>query len=585
MQADQKLHITGKGYLSRLVKIIGLEDAQEYKNRKELSEPVTKYVTKQIMNDQSRWKTAQGTTKFYDFGEKKELSEQFRKDILDQAWKNKDMNRFIHGFWRKALYTDFMGFCLVEQEQVIQDENRNIFRAIRDNVMRVMGRKETKGKPYIVFKALWEIVDYVSSDTTIEYLIMNFGSKSNSKTGNKTDKVDFFRVIDDAQDRIFEKRGDKITLSTEFAPLKNELGYVPAIQLSTFFLNPVIDEIKTSPIDEVLPLLNMFLTQYSEHVMSAILHSHPIYYQVGMRCLNQDDKGNACNGGRIYDGTTGKDKKSGIVCPACQGSGSTTKKSSSTVITLPAKTTEGEPFNITNVAGYVTPDVESLKQQIEELEQLERKIRSTTTGERALVRDDISRTATEVMVNVRPLEDIINDVLDNLEQVETFLVDAMGTLAFPTAFKGSFIHYGRQLNLRGENAIVKELGEAKKNGASQSYITGLMEELIRSKYEKSPVLLERNVLLLNLEPLPGYTFDEAEKAVFVDDAIKKMKQNFSDYINRFELANGPIQDFEEGKELNERVILIGKELDLFNSSTIFTEEVAESDTESSSDTT
>jgi hypothetical protein len=287
---------------------------------------------------------------------------------------------------------------------------------------------------------------------------------------------------------------------------------------------------------------------------------------VGQKCRYSDERG-ACDNGYIIwtddDGKTHED-----VCPACHGIGSTIHKDASAMIILPQVDEQGQPYSIQNVAGYVTPPVEAIESQRNELDALAEQIYQSGTGMSKLMEVAIEKTATEAMLNYKPLEKIINDILDNIEYVRTTLTDMIGKLYFGDSYVRSEIIYSRQLNLRDENTILIEIEQAKRSGASSTFVRTLHEELIRSRYQNSPIELERNIILSQLEPFIGYTPEELVKyyAGYVDPDVMTLKVNFTDYISKFENKYGLITDYKSQLPLDERIKLIGKVLQRYNDS-------------------
>jgi hypothetical protein len=64
-----------------------------------------------------------------------------------------------------------------------------------------------------------------------------------------------------------------------------------------------------------------------------------------------------------------------------------------------------------------------------------------------------------------------------------------------------------------------------------------------------------------LEPLQGYTFSEVDTSSSIPPKTKLLKQNFTDYIERFELENGNIVEYEPNTEYSAKVKKIKAILD------------------------
>ena len=554
LQDVHKVHVTGEKYKDYIKQIIGKENYKDYAQKKELAEPVTTSITKRVIDEQSRWQNA-GAKRFYEWvgGDK---SKDFKEKILSQVWKSESMEYFIKNFLRDSLYTEFNGFVIVEQGKVETLKDGTIVET-RDGVVSVV--EDKKVKPYIIFRPIDMIKDFDSSGNKVEYIIIDWGYK------DKDEKIKLWRVIDDQWDTIVEQEGEGYTISTTFPKIPNELGFVPVLQISTRLQSPICDEVKTSYIRQTIPLLKTYLKQWAEHVITCILHSHPIFYQLGQRCEWEDEDGKCDNGEISWLDVKGSPQVKS--CPSCKGKGASVNKDPSAAILLPQVDETGQPYSIANVAGYITPPVEALTEQRDELNWLEDKIYRTGTGMDRMAETQIEKTATEAMINYKPLEEIIGEIIDNIEYLERNLTDIIGKLYYKSSFKRSSIVYNRSLNLRDENTVLQEIEQAKNAGASASYVRTLHNELIHSRYLHSPIDLERNLILSELEPFIGYTPEELNKyfAGFVDTDTMIFKVYFTDYVVRFENDYTLITDYKEGLTLSDRVKDIKVQLLKYNS--------------------
>lgn len=563
LQDIHKVHVNGKGYKEYIRQIIGYENTKQYTQKKELSECGTIFLTKVIIDQQSRWQNVKGTKKYYTFAKSAKKEREFNS-VLSQVWKNESIDYFINEFVKDALYTEFNGFVIGELPQIVRGKNPY---EIKDGISKPLS--EGKLKPYLIFRPIEKIIDFVSKGNKVEYIIIDWGEET--RDVDKTTKpesgggtiVQLYRVIDDNSDRIFEEIKGTITLSEIYPPIENKLEYVPAIQISIFRDDVLIDEVKTSPIRQSIPLLKTYLTNWAEHVITCILHSHPIYYQIGQQCRFGDNDGDCAEG---YISYTIKGKPAKKTCPECKGVGAILHKDASVALILPQVDAEGKPYNVTNVAGYISPPVDALKQQIAELKWLEENILLSGTGMSKLAETQIEKTATEAMLNWKPLEKIISDILDNIEYIETAVTDMIGKLYYGSKYESCQINYSRNLNLRDENTVLIEIETAKEAGASSSYVKTLHDELIYSRYQHNPIDLERNLIFSELEPFIGYTPEEMQKycSDWVDPNQIKMKIYFNDYISRFESEHGKVTDYQINKDLDKRIKAIKSFLDKYN---------------------
>ena len=542
IQNEHKVHVTGEGYKDTLKSIIGEKRALDYGTR-ELKEPITLFLTKKIRDELSRWRNTQGTRKTYDFGSDVNLVVKF-SEVLKQVWKNGSIDDFS-SFLNDALYTDFGGFVIVEQGRKLPGGIE-----IRDGIPTKINGEQ---KPYIIFKALEDVHDFRLTGRKVEYLILYFGrGDADGKSFTR------YRVIDDSGDYIYKVQSGKVEEDKDFPMIKNDLGYVQARQISNIPRTPLNDYVKTSHIFQTIPLLQDYLTRHAEHTISELLHASPLLALKGTKCRYKDELGHECSNGSIWD-ETGTEQ----TCPRCNGMGATLPKNSSEIIMIPELDRNGDTYDPRSIGQYIVPPTEILDHQSKELDELETRTLYSGTGIKSLVKAEM-QTATEVILNIKPLEDKISILLDNIEDDEVFVTNAIGELLYKDKYKGCQIHYGRKLNIRDENLIMLEIEKAKQAGMPESLVRLLLQELVITKYRNSEADMTRALMLLDLEPISTESAVVLGESLYTSDEIKWMKTNFDDYIDRFEAEFGPLNLYEASKDYKKRIMLIENRLKKYN---------------------
>jgi len=242
-------------------------------------------------------------------------------------------------------------------------------------------------------------------------------------------------------------------------------------------------------------------------------------------------------------------------------------RNSGEVIIIPELDKQGKAYDPGTVGEYITPPTDILEHQSSELKILEENIIYSGTGiAKALAKSSI-QTATEIVLNIKPLEDKISSVLDNIEAIEKFITDAIGLMKYGNRYKGCEIYYGRRLNIRDENLILKEIEDSKRAGMPVSHIRTLLQELIATRNRNSVADMERGFMLLDLEPCATLSVDETQKSEYISDELKVYKLNFDDYIDRFELEHGSIMLYKAGVDYQSRIRAIKTILDAYNNET------------------
>ena len=543
-QDEHKVHVTGEGYKDALTDIIGKTRAVDY-GKRELKKPITLFLTKKIKDELSRWRNTQGTRKSYDFGSDGTLAEEFVRDILSQVWKGGSIDDFAV-FLNDALYTDFGGFAIVELGRKITGDME-----VRDGIPT---RYKGKQKPYIIFKSLSDVHDFRLTGRKVEYLILKYGQVQ-EVVGGKTETVLLYRVLDDLGDYIYKVSSRGVEL-TDDPVIPNELGYVPAIQISDVVETPLNDHLKTSHVSQTLPLLQDYMTRHAEHVISEMLHASPLLAIKGTKCTYEEN-GHKCSSGKIWRGDNE------VNCPNCNGVGATVPKNSSEIIIVPELDKEGKTYDPSLIGQYITPPVEILSHQAKELDDLEQRVIYSGTGIKSLVKAQI-QTATEIVLNLKPLEDKISSILDNIERVEKFMTDSVGKMYYKAKYGGCQVHYGRKLNIRDENLILNEIEQSKRAGMPESQVRLLIEELIMTRYRNSKSDMIRALMLLDLEPFSVLSVENVNAIELIDEIDKKMKVYFDDYVDRFENEKGRIDLFMAGEPMQKRITKIKKTIQKYN---------------------
>jgi len=526
LQNRHKVHITGEGYDKQLKRLSGFESADDYNIRKQLTSPGTVQLSAIILDNLNRWVTNQGTVKTLQFKKDEDVDE-FRK-VLDQVWRGNSMEEFIRTFYKEAIYQEMMGFLVVTKPLVNSTERMQI----REGVAKPWDGSALD--PYIVFYNAESIHDFNAVGDHLEYLIIKYGSYT-----EKDKQYEQYRVLDDKQDTIVTVSGDDVM----WDEVMHEVGYTPAIQVSSIAKNLIDDKVKTSPIDHVLPALDRYMQKDSDLIIQMVRHMYPKLTVVVTECKN-------CQGeGFFYDDETK------VRCKDCNGTGKTIPISRDGVLGMPQYLDEGKTAYPGSPASYITPDNASLQIAIDDLEALGKDILYSATGDKNLIVEGLN-TATENLINFKGLEDRIAEIVKMVESREEFLIETIAKmhLEFKDKFKDVSVRYGRRLSIRGENEILAEIDSAKSAGMPSNHIEALQKELIYARYKNNPIELERNLMLSDVEPLNGYTVKEVlDMAEYIRPEDIKIKFNFNKLIDWFESVHGPVTEYMDGQDWNKRI--------------------------------
>lgn len=546
LQNRHKLHITGEGVDTHIEHLIAYETEADFKLRKKDVEDFTRLITNEIIEAQSRWKSAQGTTKYYNFGTNGDkLAEEFKKEILSQVWKGGSMDSFIKDFLSDAIYQEFNGFLLIEKGAIVRmpiEGGEEVYEVREGITTRIT---DDKVKPYIVFKSVSDVHSFRVTGSRVEYIVLDAGKEKRNGV-----EIKLFRVIDDKYDYIVEVQGNESRISQKYTPIEHKAGKCPVVRVSTLRKYIANDMTLTSVIDNLLGTLDNLLTLYIDHATTARKHGFPLMWMVGSDCIGRNEY-TTCNEGRLQWSWDGIDHD--VTCPACKGK-KAVKTDPSSVLLVPFTDNEGKAYSQNAPGGYINRDIETFIEQRNEINfQIQALLSAGTGVKNGMAETSIDKTATEVVMNTKPLEDIISNNIDIIESVEKELTDLLGVAYYGDKYKGCEIIYGRRLNLRDENAIILEIKAAKESGCAFMYVRTLYEELVYSRFIRSNIDLQRNLMLIELEPVIGFTIDEVSANTSITDDTKILKINFVDLINRFEQEYEALENYKIGMDFKKRI--------------------------------
>ena len=533
LQNNHKLHITGEGYLKKVKKVQGYESANDFSIREQIAQPSTIQITSIILDNLNRWLTAQGTVKRVDFKDDKK-NKDFQA-VLDQVWQGKSFDHFIRTFYKDGIYTEFNGFALVTKPKRIDSNYID-----REGIIQRSNGESLN--PYLIFISASEVHDYFLSGDKVEYLIIKL-----DKDGKQ------FRIIDDAKDVIINYDKSKKRYAIEGEEVINTLGYVPARKLTTLNKYLLNNQVKTSPIDHIIPALDRYFSSDADLRMQFIKHNYPKLAIVMTECNRCDGTGDYLN-----------DKDEKVSCPTCMGSGKVIPIGRDGVIGLPQYLESGETAFPGAPATYITPDTESLRLGLEDLEKQRLDILYSGTGDKNLIIEGLN-TATENLINSRSLEDRIAEISMMVEEVEKFLKKAIKEMHNDFAAITEYsitVNYGRRISVKGEAELSDEIRRAKENAMPMSYVQALQKDLIYAKYKNNDREMQRQVMLLDIEPFAGYSIKELkeiEERLNADDF--DLKANFDSVLDQWESQNILIE-YKANLPYKQRVNAIKEELNV-----------------------
>lgn len=351
-------------------------------------------------------------------------------------------------------------------------------------------------------------------------------------------------VIDDERYRVFrcDKGGNVGMLEIDNA---HDLGYCPARFFWDEPLSLKSPDVKASPLTKELESLDWFLFYHISKRHLDLYGSYPIYSGYEQSCdFSNAENGDYCDGGFLKDkqGFYRYDQAGLLMrCPKC-GEKRIAGVGSFVEIPVPG---ENQP-DLRNPVQMLSVDRSSLDYNVAEEDRLRNAIITSVVGtnEEVTTRDALNEQ--QIKANFESQSTILNRVKKGFESAQQFVDETICRLRYGDAFVAAKINLGTDFYVFDANELRERYKLAKDNGASESELDALQNQIIESEYRNNPMQLQRMLILSELEPYRHLTRDEVlslwERGVIPEEDMR-IKLNFNSYVRRFERENMNILEF------------------------------------------
>lgn len=406
-------------------------------------------------------------------------------------------------------------------------------------------------EPYFYWLEIDSVIDYETPDgNALNWIV--FKQPENR-----------IAVIDEISTRVFQlnEKNEITGLVTEAI---HNLGYCPARFFWSTQLNEKNKELKKNPITKELSNLDWYLFFSTSKQHLDLYAPYPVYSAYEADCnFENNETGDYCDGGylrnakgefkMLADGTVEK-------CPCCSekrivGPGS--------FLEVPVPNQAEGIADMRNPVQITTIDKDSLTYNVDECVRLRNDIIISVVGSGGTVSEKEAINETQVAANFESKTSVLNALKTNFEQAQKFVEDTICKLRYGEAFISSSINWGTEFYVFTVKELYDKYKMAKDDGASESELGAISQQILEVEYKNNPLVLQRMLILKQLEPFPNKTLDEVLRLVSegMADAKKAMlKVNFNSYIDRFERENINIVTFGSNKPFNEKINTIYKKL-------------------------
>lgn len=370
-------------------------------------------------------------------------------------------------------------------------------------------------------------------------------------------------VFDDTSIRVYQLN-EKNEIQSLISEAKHDLGYCPARFFWSTQLNEENKDLKKNPITKELSNLDWYLFFSISKQHLDLYAPYPIYSAYEADCnFENNETGDYCDGGFLRnakgeykilnDGTVEK-------CPCCSekriaGPGSFLE------VPIPNQT-EGVA-DMRNPVQITTIDKDSLNYNVNECARLKNEIVISVVGSGGTVSEKEAINETQVTANFESKTSVLNALKTNFELAQKFIEDTVCKLRYGNAFISSSVNWGTEFYVFTVTELYSKYKQAKDNGASNSELDAISQQILEVEYRNNPLVLQRMLILKQLEPYPHKTLDEVLKLYekeLLNENLVKLKINFSTLVEKFERENINIIEFASNKPMREKIDIINKKL-------------------------
>lgn len=406
-------------------------------------------------------------------------------------------------------------------------------------------------EPYFYWLEIEDVIDYETPDgTAINWIVFK-------QPENK------IAVFDEVSIRVYQLN-EKNEISSLVSEAVHNLGFCPARFFWTTQLNEKNRELKKNPITKELSNLDWYLFFSISKQHLDLYAPYPIYSAYEADChYENNETGDYCDGGFLRnskgdwkflaDGTLEK-------CPCC---GNKRIAGPGSFLEVPVPNVSEGIADLRNPVQITTIDKDSLDYNVDECVRLRNDIIISVVGSGGTVSEKEAINETQVAANFEAKTAVLNALKTNFEQAQKFVEDTICKLRYGEAFISSSISWGTEFYVFTVKELYDKYKQAKDNGASEAELDAISQQIIEVEYRNNPLVMQRMIILKQLEPYPHKTQNEVV-TLFDKGLLDKnkviLKLNFSSYIDRFERENINIIAFGANLSLRDKVNTIYKKL-------------------------
>jgi hypothetical protein len=369
---------------------------------------------------------------------------------------------------------------------------------------------------------------------------------------------DTIYVYDSESYRVYEEHNNTLILISESF---HDLGYTPVHLFWNDKLNKKSKISRINVLGKSLYNLDWLLFFETAKKYLDLYAPFPIYAHFEEECDYTDEDGHECNNGLLFN-TNGEaylynDKH--VSCPSCSNNNLIAP---GTFVKVPVPR-DKEDFNMMPPIQVIGSEIDSCDYVRKEVDLRNKEIYNSAVG---VVNNDSEQAKNElqIMSSFESRKSILDKVRYGFEEIIKWTESTVASLRYGDVFVNADVSLGDGYFLNSTESLQKEFEQLKEGSFPESEIDRSYTKIIETKYKNNPVELERENILLNLNPFPYVNDMEELRNDLISGLISaedyKIKRNFSALVKRFERENAPIHLFGADIDFDRRIDIIKEQL-------------------------
>lgn len=472
--ATLKALIDGEDFIPLLInQIEHVETEKKALARKKYSRNITDLYERLLLPIDNVFNSTGGSKKYFTEGFNQADSERFI-NLIANIKGGKSVQNYTETTWMPLYHTDPNGVIFMEY-QTFDDKD---------------------AETYPTYKSITTIHDYERKGQLTEWILFE-------SVKTKDNDALIWRLVDDKTDWFIKQVGNSFVVMDE--TFEHPFGEVPAI-INSDIIN-INTNIAVSPVRKVVELSEEYARDQSVKTLYKIGQGFPIHWRYVTHCKS----------------CTGSGKKNNSSCPDCDGKGHYQKSDVTDVVTLNAPTKSDQVVIAPNIAGFISTDLEYLKQATTELQFLELLVQDTHWGTH--VEPGGNETATGRFIDVQPVKNKLGKYSDVAEFVEAKLTEFIGNFIFVNKDKSvrvSSIAYGRRFIIDTPDTLLEKYTAAKVAEENTTVLDRMFNEYLVSKHKNDPEWLRLEEAKAKIDPYLHQTLTNVNLIFGKKEAQKKV---------------------------------------------------------------